>query len=85
MAFLNNVATSPYKRVVSISASDTVPIATGPTDAVIVATTGNATIADDSGNTTTLTAIPAGVVLPIRITRVNSTSLTAVLLACYFV
>jgi hypothetical protein len=69
---------------VSISASDTVPISTGPTDAVLVATTGTATVIDASGNSTTWTALPAGVVIPVSLSRVNSTGLTAVLLALYY-
>lgn len=85
MPIINNVAVSPYKRCVAISASDATPIATGPTDAVCFVTTGNAVMVDDSGNSVTFTGIPAGVIIPAKISRVNATGLTAVMAALYYV
>ena len=83
MASGNVAVNSPYKACVAITASDATPIATGVADALLVATTGNAVCVDESGNSFTLTAIPAGVIIPVRTVRVNATGLTAVLYALY--
>ena len=83
MAYGNVAVNSPYKRCVAITASDANPIATGPTDALLVATSGNATCLDESANQFVLTAVPAGAVIPIHTSRVNATGLTAVLYALY--
>lgn len=45
--------------------------------------TGNVTIVDSLGNTTTLTACPVGFVLTMNIARVKATSTTATLLVGY--
>lgn len=74
---------TPYSRIVAVTASDTVAIATGVTDAIIFTTGGNATVVDASGNTISFVAVPAGAIVEIAVVRVNATGLTAVVAALY--
>lgn len=74
----------PYNTMVAITTSDTVNIATGVTDAVIVTVAGNAVIIDASGNSTAHTSLPVGTLIPVRVVRVNATGSTATLAALYY-
>ena len=80
----NAAAEAGYQVCTAISASDTVNIATGVTDAVIFTTTGNAVLVDVQGNTTTITGAPVGLRIPLKVVRVNATGLTATLSALYY-
>lgn len=83
MPAANSASTSSYKRCVAISTSDATPIATGPTDAILFTTTGNAVMIDASGNSVTITGVPCGVIIPISVARVNATGTTATCAALY--
>lgn len=85
MAFGNVSTTNPYRRVVAITTSDATAIATGPTDAILVTTTGNVVFLYENGNVNTITGIPCGVLLPLRVSRVNATGTTATASALYYV
>jgi hypothetical protein len=78
-------AVPAYHRSVTITNSDAVSIASGPTDAVCVAATGTFVLIDEAGNSSTYTLVPAGVILPVRAVRVNATGSTATLTALYYV
>lgn len=60
-----------------ITPDNTVNIAQGVTDAIFVGTTGNLVAVSENGATATFVAAPAGVTLPLRVKRINSTSTTA--------
>jgi hypothetical protein len=68
------ISTSPSGKCAAVTASDTVAIATGIGRGFLVATAGNYDIllADNSAVVTTYLA--AGIVHPLRVERVNSTS-----------
>jgi hypothetical protein len=84
MAIRQAAAVQGYARCISVTASDTVVIATGVTDGIVFLTTGTATVIDTEGNTAVFTAIPAGTYLPLKAIRVNATGLTAVIGALYY-
>ena len=73
-----------YERCVTVAASDTVSQATGPSDAIVFLTTGNATCIDAAGNSVVFTAMPAGTVVPVKLIRVNLTGYTAVIGFLYY-
>lgn len=51
---------------------------------VFVGGAGNLRVIDEAGNTVTLTGVTAGSLLPIRVTRILSTSTTATNIAALF-
>ena len=70
---------TPFKSFTTVSKSDTVNIYTGGklTDALYVGTTGTVIAVMQTGDTCAFVGVPAGAILPISITRVNSASTTA--------
>lgn len=79
----NTFISKPYTRIVTISNSDTVAIATGASDGLLVLTAGNLVLIDGEGNSSTATVV-AGSVLPLRVVRINATSSTGTAAALYF-
>lgn len=71
-----------YRTMVAIAKSDTVGIK--PCDAIIATGAGNLVVVDSAGNVVTLTAIPVGTVVPVKATRLNSTSTTGTAAALYY-
>lgn len=67
----------PATKLVSITASDTT-VYSPPLRAIYVAVTGNvAIVASDDTAAVTVTAVPAGTILPISTSQVMSTNTTA--------
>lgn len=79
----------PFNKAVVITKSDTVNIATGPTDAIYVGTkgaTGSVVVVFENDLTATFVGVAAGTILPVRAKRVNSgTTDTSDMLALYVV
>ena len=80
-------ASGTYNRVVSVAKSDTVNFdgstyaanaATKaiPADAIVVDTAGNVIVVFENGGTALMHAV-AGVIIPVKCIRINSTSTTA--------
>lgn len=84
MTYGNLAVNRGYSRCTTISKSDTVSIATGITDAILVLTAGNLVMIDEAGNSVTCTVI-TGSVLPLRLIRIDSTNSTATAAALYVV
>lgn len=62
----------------AITKSDTADIVGPPTRGVYVGGTGDVVaVMQEKGNTVTFTAVPAGSILPIAVTRINATGSTA--------
>jgi hypothetical protein len=72
-----------FKRVITITASDTVADPGGPIDALFVTTAGNLTILPVDGAAIAMVAVPAGTFIPIKTRRVNSSGLTAVVVGLW--
>lgn len=66
-----------------ITKSDTVNLS-GLTRAIYVGGTGNITAVMANGDVVLFSAIPVGAILPIRCTRVNSTSTSATLMVALY-
>ena len=66
----------PFTNAVVVSPSDSADLA-AVTRAVYVGTTGNMKVTMQDSGTVLFTGIPAGTVLPIRVTRIWSTTTTA--------
>lgn len=66
----------PYRKAEVVSKSDTVDL-TNVSRAIWVGGTGDMVVIMQDGTTVTFTAIPAGCLLPICVSRVKSTSTTA--------
>jgi hypothetical protein len=79
-----NKGDKAYVRCVTITNSDTVSIATGLTDGILVLTAGNLVLVDTAGNVTTAT-VTAGQFLPLGVVRINATSSTGTAAALYYV
>jgi hypothetical protein len=62
---------------VAVTPSDVTNIAGGPTFGLYVGGAGNVTAVMLSGEVVLFTAVPAGSLLPIQVTRVNATGTTA--------
>lgn len=66
---------SPATSAAAVTASDSTVLDT--TRALYVGTTGDVSVVTKDGNTVTFAAVPAGAILPIRVTKVRSTGTTA--------
>jgi hypothetical protein len=78
--------TAPYNRIKAISASDTVNLPDGVCDAILVNGAGNVVVVLENDETTTITGVVAGTILPLTVKRVNATSTTATnMYALYYV
>ena len=76
---------SPAADLVAVTPHDSTMISDGAaTRGLYVGTTGNVTVLTQNGQTVTLTAVPAGALLPIRVKRVNSTLTTASNIVAFF-
>lgn len=64
-------------QAIAPTASDSVSEPFGVADAIQFIKTGSATILTEGGVTLILASAPCGALFPIRVKRVNSTSLTA--------
>lgn len=84
MTVRNPGSTGGYNRCVAITLSDTVSIAGGLPDAVLVTTAGNFVYLDSEGNTTTLTGATAGLLLRVKVSRINVTGTTGTASALYY-
>lgn len=67
---------APAKSAAAITASDVTNL-TDITRAVYVGGAGNIAAVMATGEVITFTAVPAGTILPIRVSRINSTGTTA--------
>ncbi len=67
----------PNNSFRAVTPSDTIAIKGGPARSLYVGGAGNLVANNENGVAVTFTAVPAGSVLPIATTRVNSTSTTA--------
>lgn len=67
---------APASRLFAITPSNSTDFTTD-TRAIYVGTAGNIAIVTAAGDVVTLSNVPAGTILPIRATRVNSTNTTA--------
>ncbi|HEY4120358.1 MAG TPA: hypothetical protein VGM56_20975 [Byssovorax sp.] len=67
-------------RALAVTPSNSVDDPSGPFDGVLVTVAGNVSCLTSSGDTIAVTAAAAGTVLPVSITRVNSTGTSASLL-----
>lgn len=79
MADLNQQAfynAGPAANSIAVTPSDTVSL-TATTRALYVGTSGNLTVLMAGGQTTLFTAVPAGSLLPLQVTRVNATGTAA--------
>jgi hypothetical protein len=68
--------TSPANDALAVTPSDTAPV-TYVSRALYVGGAGNLSVTMQGGGNVTFVAVPAGTVLPIRVTHVRSTSTTA--------
>lgn len=76
--------TDPSRYALAVTPHDTTEIAGGQlTRGLYVGGAGNL-VAVIGGNAITFTAVPAGSILPIRCTRVNSTNTTATSIVALF-
>ncbi len=66
----------PAAHAVAVTPSDSTNL-TVAAKALYVGVTGDVTVVTTNGDTTTFVAVPAGSVLPVQCTRVNSTLTTA--------
>lgn len=69
-------ASSPARNAVTVTPSDTVDLI-NVSKALYVGVTGDVTVNTLGGGTATFKAVPAGMILPVRCTRVLSTGTTA--------
>lgn len=74
--FQNTGATDSADDAEAVTPSDSVNLG-NITRALYVGTTGNIVVVMKSGRTATLNSVPAGALLPLRVSRVNSTNTTA--------
>ena len=68
--------TGPGDDAFTVTPSDTVDF-TVMARALYVGTTGNVVVVTRGGTTLTFSSVPAGMIIPIRCSRVNSTNTTA--------
>ena len=73
---MSSPASAPANNYVAVTPSDTVNLAP-PARALYVGGAGNVVAINAEGDAITFTGVVAGSILPIRTTRVNSTSTTA--------
>ena len=73
---MGSPASAPANSFVAVTPSDTVNLTT-PARALYVGGAGNLVAINGAGDAITFTGVLAGSILPIRTTRVNSTSTTA--------
>lgn len=75
---------SPASSALAVTPSDTVNFPGGACRGLYVGVTGNVAVVDTTGVVVTYTAVAAGIVHPIRATRINATNTTATsILALY--
>jgi hypothetical protein len=72
-----------YNKAAAITISDTVNIPTGPTDALLVGSTGVVQAVFENDVVVALT-VTGPIVLPVKVKRVNATSTTATGLAALY-
>jgi len=72
-----------YNKAAAITTSNTVNIPQGPTDALLIGSSGNVAAVFENDDVVVL-AVSAPVVLPVRVKRVNATSTTATGLAALY-
>ena len=72
-----------YNKAAAITTSDTVNIPTGPTDALLVGSTGVVQAVFENDVVVALT-VTGPIVLPVKVKRVNATSTTATGLAALY-
>lgn len=77
---------APANEAATITPSDTVDIATGPTRGVYVGVAGDVTavMAGGSQATVLFKNVPTGVILPISVKRINATGTTATTMLALF-
>lgn len=76
--------TSPASKLVLITPADS-PLATVPTRGVWVGGAGNiAVIAAQDSAAVTISGVPAGTLLPIAVSQINSTNTTATLIVAMY-
>ena len=77
------IQTDTYERTyvansaAAVTPSDTTNLASGFTRAIYVGGTGDLAVVMIDGTTVTFKAVPAGTLLPVAVTRVNSTGTSA--------
>ena len=73
---MSSPSSAPANSFVAVTPSDTVDL-TPPARALYVGGAGNVVVINAAGTAVTFIGVAAGSILPIRTTRVNSTSTTA--------
>jgi len=74
----------PFNMFENITKSDTVDIGGGLTHGVWIGGVGNVVFVLENDELVTLTAVPAGTFLPIKVKRINSTNTTATLMVAMY-
>jgi len=80
-ARVQSTTSDPATNAVVVTPSDSTDL-TNVSRALYVGTTGNIKVTMQDSGTVLFTAVPAGAVLPIRVTRVWSTTTTASTIIC---
>jgi hypothetical protein len=73
-----------YNTWIAITTSDTVDLASGLTDAVLVGGAGDVAAVMQNNRSVTLTGLPAGAWVPIKARRINATGTTATALVALY-
>lgn len=73
----SQTSSSPSGDLVAVTPHDTNALTNGVTRGLYVGGSGNIVVIAQNGQTITLNSVAAGVILPIRVTHVKSTSTTA--------
>ena len=76
--------TDPSRFAVAVTPSDSVDINGGQTTRGLYVGVGGTVVAVIGGTAITFVGVPTGAILPIRCTRVNSTSTTATTMVALF-
>lgn len=76
--------TGPGRRAVAVTPSDSTSYVNGAARALYVGGAGNVVMVLTDDSTVTLTAVPAGTIIPLWHKRVNSTSTTATSMVAMF-
>lgn len=74
----------PFNVFANITPSDTIDIPEGLTHGVWVGGVGNIVFVLEDNSTVTLTAVPAGTFLPVKVRRINNTLTTATLMVAMY-
>jgi len=77
---------APYNKFLVVAKSDTVNFADGLSEAIYIGvpSTGTMSVVEENGNVTQFTGVAAGMLLPLRVKRINNTGTAAsAFVVCY--